>query len=278
MAHPAILADDSAQVVDSGSEKLLGRRNGQVGWLIFNNPDRRNAVSLEMWQAIPRVLSAFEADPAVRAVVIAGAGGRSFVAGADISQFEAERNSPEANERYKAVSGLGHAALATLSKPLIAMIDGFCIGGGMSMAMACDLRFASESARFGIPAARLGLGYNYASVARLVSLVGPMHASDLLFTARQVSASEALQMGLVNRVVPSAELEALVTEHAGMIAENAPLTIRASKLAIGQAISDPDSRDRAALEAALHACFASADYAEGRRAFMEKRRPRFTGQ
>ncbi|MGA0607851.1 enoyl-CoA hydratase [Phenylobacterium sp. VNQ135] len=264
--------------VDSGTEKLTGRIEAPIGWLTFNNPERRNAVSLEMWEAIPRVLDAFEADPSVRVVVITGAGGQSFVAGADISQFETARATAEANERYKAVSGKGHGALARLRKPSIAMIDGFCIGGGLAVALACDLRVASDRSRFGIPAARLGLGYNFPGVQKLVQLVGPGVAREILFTAERFPAETALRMGLINRVTAPQDLDAEVRKLAETIAANAPLTIRAAKLAIEQSLKDPGERDLAAVEAAVKTCFDSEDYAEGRRAFLEKRTPRFQGR
>jgi len=278
LASPSVLGNSRARAVESGTERLLGRSDGAVGWLIFNNPARRNAVSLDMWEAIPKVLGEFEADPEVRLVVVTGAGGKAFVAGADISQFEKERNSVEANERYKATSALGHKALAGLTKPSIAMIDGFCIGGGLAVALACDLRIAAQGSKFGIPAARLGLGYDYPGIARLVSLVGPMHASDILFTARHVEADEALSMGLIGRVAPAGGLEALVASYAAMIGKNAPLTIKASKAAIGQTALDVDKRDHQGLQTLIDACFASDDYAEGRKAFMEKRQPDFKGR
>ena len=267
-----------AELIDSGTEKLTGRAEAPIGWLTFNNPERRNAVSLEMWAAIPRVLEAFEADPDIRVVVISGAGGKAFVCGADISVFEMERDSVEANARYGQVSGRGRGALAAFGKPSIAMIDGFCIGGGMAVALTCDLRVASDRSKFGIPAARLGLGYNFPGVKKLVDLVGPAYAREILFTARHLAPDEALRMGLVNRVVAAEALEATVRELALSIAENAPLTVTAAKLAIEAATMDPAHRDVEAVEAAVTACFSSEDYAEGRRAFMEKRKPVFKGR
>ena len=263
--------------MDIGVEKLIGRKDGQIGWMIFNNPERRNAVSLDMWAAIPDVLSAFEADPEVRVVVFTGAGDKAFVSGADISQFEAERSDSTAEARYSGASAKANAAMAGLSKPTIAMIRGYCIGGGMAVALTCDLRICEEGSRFAIPAARLGLGYGFAGVRALIDLVGPAIAKEIFFTARQFSADEALRVGLVNRVTSPGELEPLVREYAAMIAANAPLTVRAAKMAAREALRDPDKRRIAEVEAAVAACFDSADFKEGRTAFMEKRKPVFRG-
>src|SRR5580700_8295899 len=203
--------------MDLGVEKLIGRKEGAIGWMIFNNPERRNAVSLEMWRAIPDVLAAFEADPEVRVIVFTGAGERAFVAGADISQFEAERNDAAAEARYSSASAAANAAMAGLSKPSIAMIRGYCIGGGLAVALTCDLRICSEESRFAIPAAPLGLGYGFGGIKALIDVVGPAIAKEILFTARQFSAQEALRVGLVNRIATPQELEGLVREYAAMI-------------------------------------------------------------
>jgi enoyl-CoA hydratase len=263
---------------DLGVEKLIGRKEGAIGWMIFNNPERRNAVSLEMWRAIPDVLAAFEADPEVRVVVFTGAGDRAFVSGADISQFEAERSDAEAEGRYSKASAAANAAMSSLSKPSIAMIRGYCIGGGMAVALTCDIRLCEAGSKFGIPAARLGLGYGFAGIKTLIDLVGPAIAKEILFTARQFSAEEALRVGLVNRVVPAAELEGVVRDYAAMIGANAPLTVKAAKMAAREALRDPDKRRLADVEAAVAACFDSADFREGRTAFMEKRAPVFQGR
>ena len=264
--------------MDLGTERLIGRKDGAIGWMIFNNPERRNAVSTDMWQAIPGVLEAFEADPEIRVVVFTGAGDKAFVSGADISQFEDVRANREANEVYSARSASANRAMVRLSKPSIAMIKGFCIGGGMAVALTCDLRVCSDNSRFAIPAARLGLGYGYDGLKALADVVGPSFAKEILFTARQFSAEEALRMGLVNRVLPTVELAAFVQSYCVMIAENAPLTIAAVKGIVTE-ITKPDAEiDRAHCVDLVARCFDSADYVEGRRAFMEKRRPVFRGE
>jgi enoyl-CoA hydratase/carnithine racemase len=263
--------------MDLGVEKLVGRKDGAIGWMIFNNPERRNAVSIDMWRAIPDVLAAFEADPEVRVVVFTGAGDRAFVSGADISQFEAERSDSAAEARYSGASAAANAAMAGIAKPTIAMIRGYCIGGGLAVALTCDLRICSADARFAIPAARLGLGYGFGGVKALIDVVGPSVAKDILFTARHLSAEEALRVGLVNRVTETPALEPVVREYAAMIGANAPLTLRAAKLAAREAVRDPDKRRLADVEAAVAACFDSADFKEGRTAFMEKRTPVFRG-
>jgi enoyl-CoA hydratase len=265
-------------IVQTNTTKLIARKEGAIGWLIFDNPQRRNALTLDMWQGIPDVLHAFAADPEVRVVMIAGAGDKAFVSGADISQFESSRSNSEADARYSALTDAAFGTLEHLPKPTIAMIRGFCIGGGLAVALACDLRIAADDAKFGIPAAKLGLGYGFDGVRRLVAIVGPANASEVLFTARHVDASDALRMGLVNKVVGTDELEATARSFAEMIAANAPLTIRASKLAIRESLRDPDERELPALDAAIAACFESEDFKEGRSAFLEKRKPQFKGE
>ena len=261
-----------------GTEKVRARREGRAGWIVFDNPARRNALSLEMWRALGRAADAFAADDDIRVAIMTGAGDRAFVSGADISEFEKRRSSAEAEEEYGRVTAAAHAALERFAKPLIAMIRGYCIGGGLSVALQADIRIASADARFAIPAARLGLGYGFGGMKTLVGLVGPAWAKEIMFTARRIGAGEALRMGLVNSVVGGGELETVVRDCAGSIAANAPLTVRAAKAAIGEALKDPADRDLAGLEARIRACFDSEDYAEGRRAFMEKRRPEFRGR
>jgi enoyl-CoA hydratase len=260
------------------TEKVLAEKLGAVGRLTFNNPERHNAVSLEMWEAVADVLAEFAAAAEIRVVVVTGAGGKSFVSGADISKFEDERASAEALARYTRATEAAATSLTTIAKPTIAMIDGYCIGGGMAVALSCDLRICSDNSRFAIPAARLGIGYGYAHLRRLVDQVGPAYAKEILFTARHFDAGEALAMGLVNRVVPSAGLEAAVAEVTESIADNAPLTLAAAKIVVGEVLKDADERDLEACDRVVKKCFDSADYVEGRRAFMEKRKPRFTGR
>jgi enoyl-CoA hydratase len=259
------------------TDQIISRSEDGVGHLVFNNPAKRNAVSLEMWQAVERVLDAFEQDDTVRVAVLSGAGGKAFVSGADISKFEDERASAEAVAHYNATTARLYQKLATFPKPTIAQITGSCVGGGVALAVCCDLRICGESSRFGIPAARLGLGYGYAGLKRLVDVIGPAFAKEMFFTARLFSAAEAYEMGLVNRVLPDAQVESFVADYARTISANAPLTIGAVKAVIGEVLKDADARDLARCEALVAACFASRDYVEGRRAFLEKRKPEFIG-
>jgi enoyl-CoA hydratase len=258
------------------TENMLAEIDGPIGWMTFNKPARRNAVSLDMWEAIPVILDRFEQDPAVRVIVLKGAGDQAFVSGADISQFEKVRSSQESNAHYDKISGVAGQRLAGCSKPTIAMIRGFCIGGGLAIAIGCDIRIANEGARFGIPAARLGLGYGAAGVKKLMEVVGPSFTKEIFFTARHFSAAEAREMGLVNRVVTDAELENYTRQYCATIVDNAPMTMHALKRTVGE-LGRAEKADLAASEALVQACFASQDYIEGRRAFMEKRRPVFRG-
>jgi len=263
--------------VETKSEaRIVARKDGATGWLIFDNPARRNAVSGGMWEAIPRVLEDFGADPAIRVVVLAGAGDKAFVSGADISQFEAQRSSAEAVRRYEEIGDAAQAALQHFDKPTLAMIRGYCIGGGLGIAADCVLRLAADDARFSIPAAKLGLGYRAGSMKKLVDIVGAAYAKEIMITARQFSAAEAKEMGLVHRVVPVAELEKLTREYCEAIAANAPLTMRAAKRIIGEV--GTTQYDEATCTALVKECFDSADYKEGRTAFMEKRKPVFKGR
>lgn len=245
---------------------------------MFDNPARRNAVSLEMWQAIAPLLADFGADPEVRVVVLAGAGERAFVSGADISQFEAQRSNPDAVQRYEEIAEDAQQRLQDFDKPTVAMIRGYCLGAGVNIANVCDLRIAADDARIGIPAARVGLGYRASSTKNLVDVVGAANARELLLTGRQVEAAEAKAIGLVHHVVPAAELEVFTRRTCETLAENAPLTLRTAKRIIRELTRAPEDFDAARARAWVKECFDSADYAEGRRAFMDKRKPLFTGK
>jgi enoyl-CoA hydratase/carnithine racemase len=260
-------------------QKLFGHREGQLGHVVFNNPAKLNAVSLDMWERMVSVLGDFAQDPEIRCVVVSGTGGKAFVSGADISKFESERANAEAQVRYDAISKDGYEALYNFPKPTIAKINGYCIGGGMNLAACCDLRYCNEAARFGVPAARLGLGYGFLRIERLSRIVGLPRAMEFLFTAKQYSSKEAADMGLVHGVAATdAELDAMVAKTAQMIGENAPLTIALAK-ASAREIAKPESKqDHAKLERMAVECFDSEDYQEGRRAFMEKRKPAFKGR
>jgi enoyl-CoA hydratase len=260
------------------TDKMLSRKEGNIGYLIFNNPERHNAVSLDMWATAGEVLGGFREDPEIRAVVVSGAGGKSFVSGADISRFDKERSDEDAVALYNATVEKSCAAIQEFPKPTLAMIRGYCIGGGVGLAVCCDLRICSEGSRFAVPAAKLGLGYGYRGLKRLVDVVGPSFTLEIFYTARQFSAAEALAMGLVNRVVPDGDLENYVKTYAGAIAENAPLTIRAVKATVGEILKEESKRDVRRSQALVEACFKSGDYEEGRKAFLEKRKPLFTGR
>ena len=259
------------------TDKIISRVEGAVGHLIFNNPEKRNAVSLEMWQAVDGVLDAFAQDPDIRVLVISGAGGKAFVSGADISKFESERATREAVERYNEATAAANLKIQNFARPVIARIEGYCVGGGVALAASCDIRICGDTSKFAVPAAKLGLGYGIGGVGRMVDLIGPSFTKEIFFTARMFTAEEARIMGLVNRVVPVDSLDAMVTEYTDAIAANAPLTIAALKVTVGELARDPAERDIARCEEMVRACFDSQDYIEGRRAFMENRKPEFTG-
>lgn len=259
------------------TDKILSRVDGGTAHLVFNNPEKRNAVSMEMWEAVADTIDGFEANPDIRVLVFSGAGGKAFVSGADISKFESERASEEGVARYNDAVAAAHRKVQEFSRPVIAMIEGYCVGGGVALAISCDMRICGDTSKFAVPAARLGLGYGAGGVRRLVDLVGPSFTKEIFFTARMFDAQEALAMGLVNRVVPVAGLEDYVADYAAKISANAPMTIAALKVTVEELVKDPADRDMARSEAMVKACFDSQDYIEGRRAFMEKRKPEFTG-
>jgi len=262
---------------DTGTERLLAEAADGIAVITFSNPGKRNAMSADMRAALPGLLAALQADEAVRVVVVTGAG-NTFVSGADISEFGAQRTSPEARAAYDRSAALISESWQRLEKPVIAMIRGFCIGGGLITALQADIRIAADDSQFAIPAARLGLGYGFEGVTALMSLIGPAAAAEILFSARRFPATEALQMGLINRVVPAAQLRDEVMSLAADIARNAPLTVAACKAAIREAGRPPGRRDTARVAAMIEACFRSQDYLEGQRAFAEKRPPAFTGR
>jgi enoyl-CoA hydratase/carnithine racemase len=259
-------------------EKIIGHRDGPVGHVVFNNPAKLNAVSLDMWERVHALLTEYAEDAAIRAVVVSGAGGKAFVSGADISKFESERANMEAQKRYDAISSKSYDFLYSFPKPTLAKITGYCIGGGMNLAGCCDLRFCNEGARFGVPAAKLGLGYGFERVRRLSESIGLPKTLEVIYTGRQFSAQEALDMGFVQRVVADSELDAAVAETTALIAQNAPLTIALAKAAAREVGKAETERNFARLDAMVKACFDSQDYVEGRRAFMEKRKPNFKGK
>ena len=268
----------SAARYESGTDRLLVEVSGPVATVTFNNPGKHNALSADMRAALPGVLRALNADGDVRVIVMTGAGDKAFTAGADISEFGEQRTSPAARASYDQAWAAANDAWASLDKPVIAMIRGFCMGGGLLTALQADIRIASDDSQFGIPAARLGLGYGVSGVTALMNLIGPARTAEILFSARRFPAAEALQMGLVNRVVPAGGLREAVLSLADSIAGNAPLTVAAAKAAIRE-IGRPDGRrDLAGVQAMVEACFQSADYLEGQRAFAEKRPPAFTGR
>ena len=262
----------------SRTDKMLAEKDGSIGWITFNNPARRNAVSMVMWEALLDIVREFEEDDAILVIVLKGAGDKAFVSGADISEFGEKRSSPETIRIYSEASEKTTEALKHVGKPTIAMIRGFCIGGGVSLAMSCDMRIAAEGAKFGVPAAKLGLGYEFKGVRKLVDVVGPTFAKEIFFTARQFTADEALTMGLINRMVPEGRLEAYVREYAETIAANAPLTVSSIKTIVDEVMKDESERDMALCQQVVDRCFNSKDYVEGRTAFMEKRKPNFKGR
>ena len=259
------------------TEKMLSRIEEGVGYITFNNPDKHNAVSIEMWDALEKILDNFRNSNKIRVIVLNGAGGKSFVSGADISKFDKERSSKEAVLSYNKRTQKVYELLESFPKPTIAMIDGYCIGGGLNLAVCCDIIICSEKSKFAMPAAKLSLGYPFSSIKRLFDVMGPGMAKHFMFTAEKISATEALTCGLVQKLISEDSIDSYVKDYALTIANNAPLTIKAMKQIGIEILKNPDERDLLLCEKLASACFDSEDYKEGRKAFMEKRKPNFKG-
>jgi enoyl-CoA hydratase/carnithine racemase len=260
------------------SDEILVERRDHIATLVFNRPHVRNAFNLAMWTALPGVVEGLSRDPTVRCIVVRGAGEEAFASGADISEFKEQRKDRATAEAYSKRTEAAYQALELCPKPTVAMIYGFCMGGAVAMAMACDLRFAADTGKFGIPAARLGIVYGLHAVKRLVSLVGPAAAKDILFSARTLDAAEALRIGFLNRVLPAAELAAHTYDYLAKVADNAPLSVQGAKLIVESVVEDGGVARQADIGNLQISAFESGDYREGTVAFMEKRRPKFHGR
>jgi enoyl-CoA hydratase len=262
----------------SSTERVQSWLDGSTLHIRFNNPARHNALSVDMWEAVPLLLRVAQKDDRVRLVVFSGAGEKAFVSGADITQFADMRAAEEAVKRYEAMAEESLTSIQDFPKPTLACIKGYCIGGGVNVAIACDIRIAASNSVLSIPAARLGLGYRYSAMKNLVDLIGPGAAKDLFFTARRIDGDEAKSLGLVSRSCPPEQLESLLAEYTSAMAENAPLTIQAAKAITNEILKPSPALDMDLCTALIRGCFGSADYTEGRKAFMEKRKPVFTGR
>ena len=260
-----------------GTDKLLVERTDGIGWLVFNQPEKRNAISFEMWQHLPAAMAELEGDAQVRVIVVRGAGDKAFSAGADISEFGERRSTAQDRALYEEMENAAVAALTGGDKLTIAMIDGVCVGGGAEMAMDCDILIAADRARFAVTPARLGIGYRHQDVARLIRHVGPKFTKEILASGRFFTAEEAKGIGWINHVVPAAELEAFVLEYANGIAANAPFSVRAAKLVVNELVKPPEERDYDLCNQVVDDCYESQDYIEGQAAFAEKRPPDFKG-
>ena len=260
------------------SGRIVARKDGAVGWMIFSNPAKHNAISMAMAEAVPEIMRDFAGDSAIRVVVVTGAGEKAFAAGSDIAGFEDARSDPQKNRHYNEVNERSYNAVYECAKPTLAMIHGYCIGGGLDFATSCDVRFCSDNAAFAVPAGRLGLGYGHEGILRFGRVMGLMRARDLFLSGRRFGAEEALRLGLVHRVIAVDQLEAETTAYAQTIADNAPLTLAAIKRAFLDYEKDFPARDLSRAQALIDACFRSEDYHEGRKAFAEKRKPRFKGK
>lgn len=267
----------AAKPLRTRDPRLRASVAGAIGTLALDNPAKRNALDLALWQAIPEAVACLADEPGVRVLVLRGAGPLPFASGADIAEFSTVRATAEGGRTYEAANEAAFDAVRLCPRPVLAMIRGFCIGGGLGLAMAADLRIAASDAIFAVPAGRLGLGYPPRAMAHLVNVLGAATVKDLVFTARRMDAAEALRCGLASRVVPAEELEDSTADLARAIASNAPLTLAAAKRTIDAAAAGLFDATFAELEGLAASCFDSEDYAEGRAAFLEKRTPRFRG-
>jgi enoyl-CoA hydratase/carnithine racemase len=257
---------------------IIIQRDGPIGHLIIHNPSRRNAMSFDMWRTLGDALEALATDKSLRVIVMRGAGDKAFCVGNDISEFAQRRSSKQSITEYNVVMARAYEALHGLRLPTIARIEGYCIGGGLEISQLCDIQIAADNARFAVTPAKLGLGYKLDDVLLLTRNMNAKYVKELLMTGRQFDANEALRMGLINRVTPVAELDAVVEQYAAQIAANAPLSVKAAKLIVAEAVKEPAQRDRTLCQQLVDACHESDDYQEGQRAFAEKRQPNFQGR
>jgi len=265
-------------IYESSTERVQTWLEDRTLHIRFNNPEKHNALSVDMWEAVPPLLRLAQSDERVRIVVFSGAGEKAFISGADISQFADMRAAREAVSRYETMAEETLTGIYDFPKPTLACIRGYCIGGGVNVAISCDIRVASIDSVFAIPAARLGLGYRYSAMKNLVDLIGPSAAKDLFFTARRIDAPEAKALGLVSRICAPEALDALLSEYTAALADNAPLTVAAGKAITREILKPSDGIDMALCASLIRGCFESADYTEGRSAFMQKRKPVFIGR
>jgi len=258
--------------------ELIVRREGAVGTILFSNVARHNAMTYAMWHDFPERLRELDADDSVRIIVLTGDGDQAFVSGADISQFQQNREEEGMQQAYNRALVTAYAAPSRCDKPVIAKIRGFCMGGGLGIAAGCDIRICSDNSVFRMPAARMGLGYAFPGVQQFVALMGPANAADIFFSARQFDAADAHRMGFVQRVTRAGELDTAVADYCGIIARNAPLSVVSSKRSIVEAGRDESRRDMSSVEGLIEAAGDSEDHEEASTAFMEKREPVFKGR
>ncbi len=261
------------ETIVTGAARLRAGISGHLACVTISYPERHNIIDLEGWLAFPDLMARLADNPDVRLIVLRGEGGRAFVAGADITQF-AEKFCGPVSSDYDAATVNAFDAVAQCPVPTLAAIEGYCIGGGLGLALACDLRLVRDDASFAIPAARLGLAYPASATERLRDTVGRARAKDILFTARRLDANEALAIGLVDYIASTADFETQLAQRVATICANAPLTLRAAKGVLERTLDT----DQAELDRKITACFSSADYEEGRQAFLEKRIPEFKGK